>query len=511
MLGESLKLYWDISNLSLDQLSGKNHKLTIVSKCPPIPLFRPTCSEKKGALFLLDVSTIVTFDRFLFAFTIASHIILVSMSIALIIVISIAEFISLRRNDRYYRALSRRLSKVFVIFFGVGTASGVVMAVELVTLFPTFMTLVSQTGAILILYAEIFAFFLETISLVMYIYYANYFSKYAHWVLSIFIAAGALLSAVFITMLNAWMNTPNGFDTAVFIQSGTITGIDPWAPFVTASTFSEIAHVLPTVLFAGVMLVGGYFAWWHIKSTDLEEKKMLTKGLKIAAALGIGMIFLAIITGINEITTLLQLQPLKYSAIELNPTPGTDLPEKLFGTLVNGQFYGGIVIPHLQSFLVQIETGITSLPGLSKFPSSTWPPLYVHITFDTMVIGGFALGLFFLAYFVDWAFLKRKPYESKLFLYSWVPLAFVALIIMELGWMTDEVGRQPWIVYNVMTTHQAANYSGGFLVPGILIIAFYVILLPLTFYFFSRVFNSSSMSEEEEKKQEGETGTGVSY
>jgi cytochrome d ubiquinol oxidase subunit I len=458
---------------------------------------------------LLDASTIATFDRFLFAFTIASHIILVSMSIALIIVISAAEFISLRRNDRYYRALSRRLSKVFVIFFGVGTASGVVMAVELVTLFPAFMTLVSQTGAILILYAEIFAFFLETISLVIYIYYAKYLSNLAHWVLSIFIAAGALLSAVFITMLNAWMNTPNGFDAAAFIQSGNVTGIDPWAPFITTSTFSELVHVLPTVLFAGVMLVGGYFAWRHIKSKDPEERKMLTKGLKITAVLGIVMIVLAVLSGINEITTLLQLQPLKYAAIELNPTPGTDLPEKLFGTLVNGQVYGSIIIPHLQSFLVQIETGITSLPGLSQFPSSTWPPLYVHITFDIMVIGGLVLGLFFLAYFVDWAFLKRKPYESKLFLYCWVPLAFVALIIMELGWITDEVGRQPWIVYNVMTTQQAANYSGGFLVPGILIIAFYVILLPLTFYFFTRVFNSSSISEEE--KREGATGTGVNY
>ncbi len=460
-------------------------------------------------MVLLDNSNLILlFGRFLFAFTIASHIILVSLSIALIVIISIAEFISIRRNDKYYSALSKRLSKVFAIIFGIGTASGIVMAVELVTLFPTFMTLVSQTGAILVFYVEVFAFFLETIALVMYIYYADYFSRYKHWFLSILIATGALLSAVLITMLNAWMNTPNGFDTAAFIQNGNITGIDAWAPFLTSSTLAEVAHVLPTVLFAGVMLVGGYFAWRYIKSKDVEEKKMLTKGLKIASALAIGMIVLAILTGMNEITTLLQLQPLKYSAIELNPVPGNDLPEKLFGTLVNGQLQGYIEIPHLQSFLVQIETGITHLPGLSQFPSSTWPPLYVHITFDIMVLGGFSLGLFFLAYFVEWAVLKKKPYESKLFLYSWIPLAFVALMLMELGWVTAEVGRQPWIIYNVMTTQEAANYSGGFLVPGILIIIFYAILLPLTFYFFSRVFNSSSMSKEE-TQPEGASGTEV--
>jgi cytochrome d ubiquinol oxidase subunit I len=460
-------------------------------------------------IVLLDASSIVLFDRFLFAFTIASHIILVSLSIALIVIISIAEFISIRRNDIYYSTLSTRLSKVFAIIFGIGTASGIVMAVELVTLFPTFMTLVSQTGAILVFYVEVFAFFLETIALVMYIYYADYFSRYKHWFLSILVAAGALLSAVLITMLNAWMNTPNGFDTAAFVQNGNITGIDAWAPFLTPSTLAEVIHVLPTVLFAGVMLVGGYFAWRYIKSKEIEEKRMLTKGLKIASALAIGMIVLAILTGMNEITTLLQLQPLKYSAIELNPMPGTDLPEKLFGTLVNGQLQGYIEIPHLQSFLVQIETGITHLPGLSQFPSSIWPPLYVHITFDIMVLGGFSLGFFFLIYFVKWAILKKKPYESKLFLYSWIPLAFVALILMELGWVTAEVGRQPWIIYNVMTTQEAANYSGGFLVPGILIIIFYAILLPLTFYFFSRVFNSSSMSEKETQKPEGASGMGV--
>jgi cytochrome d ubiquinol oxidase subunit I len=449
------------------------------------------------------------FDKFLFAFTIASHIILVSVSIALIVVISIAEFISLRRTDRYYSALSRRLSKVFVIIFGVGTASGIVMAVELVTLFPAFMTLVSETGAISIFYIEIFAFFLETFALVMYIYYANNIGKYAHWGLSVLIAAGALASAVLITMLNAWMNTPNGFDTTTFIDSGKVTGLNLWAPFVTSSTLAEVAHVLPTVLFTGVMLVGGYFAWRYIKSKDTEEKTMLTKGLKISAALAISMIVIAIITGINEITTLLQLQPLKYAAIELNPLPGTNLPEKLFGFLMNGQVIGSIEIPHLQSFLVQIETGITHLPGLSQFPSSAWPPLYVHITFDTMVIGGFALGFFFLVYLIDWAFLKKDPHESKLFLYSWVPLAYIALVIMEIGWVTDEVGRQPWIVYNVMSSQQAANFTSGFLIPGILIIAFYFILLPSTFYFFSRVFNSSSMAEEEKQKQEGASVVGV--
>ena len=87
------------------------------------------------------------------------------------------------------------------------------MAVEMTMLFPGFMTLVSETGAIGLLYAEIFAFMLETFALVLYVYYADAFkSKYAHWFCGVLIAVGTIMSAVFITMLNAWMNTPNGFD-----------------------------------------------------------------------------------------------------------------------------------------------------------------------------------------------------------------------------------------------------------------------------------------------------------
>jgi cytochrome d ubiquinol oxidase subunit I len=189
----------------------------------------------------------VSFVRFLFAFTIGSHILLVSTSVSLILLISTAEFLSIRRGDKVYEMLSRRLSKIFVISFGVGTASGIVMAVELVTLFPTFMTLVAQTGVIVLFYAEVFAFFLEILALVLYVYYWNSFrNKYVHWIVSTFVIAGTLVSAVFITMVNAWMNTPNGFDTATFVSSGlkTVSQVQPWAAFLTASTRRYVRAIL---------------------------------------------------------------------------------------------------------------------------------------------------------------------------------------------------------------------------------------------------------------------------
>ena len=440
-------------------------------------------------------TSVVNFDRFLFAFTIASHIILVTSSIGLIVIISIAEFLAIRRSDNYYGNLAKRLTKVFTISFGVGTASGIVMAVELTILFPGFMTLVSDTGAIALFYAEIFAFFLETIALVLYVYYGDYFrNRYTHWLLSVVIAGGALASAIFITMVNAWMNTPDGFNISAFIQSGTVADVNPWATFATPSTFVEISHVLVTTIFTGCMVFGIYMAYRFMKSKDVEEKTMLKKGLKLVWIVSLPMLVLAGITGSSQLLNLLVYQPLKYAAFDLNGVPGTNLPERLFGTISNGTFSGGISVPGMQSFLADFGTGVTQLPGLSQFPQSIWPPLIVHTTFDIMVTGGLILLGFLLLYIVQWLF-KRKPFESRIMLYLQIAAGFVSLLVYELGWVTAEVGRQPWIVYNVMLVAQAANYSSSFIIPGILIIIFYLILIPTTFYFFARVFYSRNESE----------------
>lgn len=433
----------------------------------------------------------VLFDRFLFAFTIASHITLVSISIALALTIVLAEYLSIRRNDKYFGNLVKRLTRVFAISFGVGTASGIVMAVELVILFPAFMTLVSQTGVIALFYFEVFAFFLETLFLVLYIYYANAFkSKWAHWFVGVLVAAGTLISAVLIVAVNAWMNTPNGFDLNAFIQSGgkTVTGVNPWAPFATLSTFGEIAHVLATTLFTGSMIIGGYFAYRIIRHKRQDEKVLLRKGLRLTWLVSIVTLVLAGLTGTNEMATLLVGQPLKYAAFDANTIPGVNLPEKFLG----------ITIPGLQGFLASFETGVSQLPGLSQFPQSIWPPLYVHITFDLMVLGGFLAGGYFLLYLIG-LMLKRKPFETRWLLYLQIPAAIGSYIVYQLGWISDEVGRQPWIVYNVMMVEQAANTSTSLLIPGILIMAFYFVVVPVTFYFFIRVFNSVKSVEEEEK------------
>lgn len=435
--------------------------------------------------------SMVDFDRFLFAYTIGSHIILVSASIGLILLITILEILNTRKKNEQYTTLLRRLKKVFVISFGVGTASGIVMAVELINLFPVFMTLVSETGVIAMFYAEVFTFFLETIALVLYVYYEGVFKwKYTNIVLSTFVLAGTLLSAVFITMVNAWMNTPNGFDINTYVNSGIVTGVNPWATFITPSTFSQVAHVLTTTVFAGMMIFGVFFAVKYLRSRKPEEKSLAASALHIIGIVSIIDIILVGLSGTHEMATVLAQQKLKYAAFDLNYLPGSNLPERLFGTLVNGQVVGAITIPGVQSMLASLESSMKVLPGLSSFSQSLWPPLFVHTSFDIMVLGGSLIGLFLFVTFIMYI-LKRDPIKYRGMVFLQIVVGIFAFIVYELGWVTDEVGRQPWIVYNVLTVNNAINPSTALLGPGYFIIAFYLVIVPATFYFFSRIYGSS--------------------
>ncbi|MCY0852001.1 MAG: cytochrome ubiquinol oxidase subunit I [Thermoplasma acidophilum] len=452
---------------------------------------------------------ITTFDRLLFAYSIGVHIILVTMSISTIVVLSVAEYLGIRYKDKYYDLLAKRLAKVFTIFFAIGTASGIVMAAELVILFPKFFTVVAAV-AMVPFYLEIFAFFTETIFLIIYIYYWDAFkNRMTHWALTFFIGAGTLGSAMFIVMVNAWMNTPNGFNISVFESTGQITDVNPWAAVNSPSFLSEIAHVVPVTLLAGTMLMGGYFAYRYLISKNQDDRIFYMKGSKITAALSMAYVILAGISGSLAASSLIVNQPLKYSALELNLLGGRGFePEKLFGTIVNGKIVGAITIPGLQSLLAGTGNASFVVPkGLMYYPMNLWPPLIVHTMFDLMVLFGILIGLYLLAYLVMWA-VRKQPYSNKWMAILFPIFGIIAMYTMEDGWVVDEVGRQPWIIYNVMYVYQAANTSTSMIGPGIAMMVFYTILIPVSFYFSARVFNREEVSKE---VNESPSATGVNF
>jgi cytochrome d ubiquinol oxidase subunit I len=437
----------------------------------------------------------VFFDRLLTGYSLFVHIILASVGMALPIIILLAEYLGIRFNDKQYESIAKRLSIAFIILFAVGTASGTLIAFELLLVWPKFMALVSQV-AILPVYVEVFAFFMETIFLAMYIYSWDKFkSKMTHLLLGIPVALGAALSALFITMLNAFMNTPNGFNIATYLKNGTITNVMPYAVFSTPSTSLEASHVISTAYFAGAFIVIAYAAIMLLKASDQNKKAYYVKILKLALIVGIIATLLSLVTGLQSISSLVHLQPEKYAAIEGNINPQSYAPERLGGIPVNGTLRYYIPIPDIQSILA---TGSPSgtVPGLSSYPKSTWPPLIIHLMFD-MLLGASALVTLILALFVLLWLLKRKPLESKFMLSLFILAGVLAVFALEDGWVMEELGRQPWIIYNVMLVSQAANTTPTISPIAVFILAFYVVAIPATVFVIRKVLAKRPVEPEQ--------------
>ncbi|AAT43194.1 cytochrome ubiquinol oxidase subunit I [Picrophilus oshimae] len=467
-------------------------------------------------------------DSAMFAYTISSHILFVTLSMALAITITIAEFLALRKKDKYYDTLAYKLSKGLVIFFAVGTASGTVMAMELFLFWPNFMKIVGQVS-IGPFYVEVFSFLLEAIALPMYVYFWKDFkNRWEHWALSLAVTIGTYLSAFTVTEINAWMNTPNGFNVKYYLLHNKIIDVNPLAPFWTPSTFAEELHMSGAVYYAGIVVILGYLAYKYLKTSNMSEKMVYRRGINITAVFAILDIIYLGATGSNELSTLLVIEPLKYAALEQDMVPVTyGAPEHIFGVIINGHPAYYVNLPLAQSLLAYPFTfGHGYIPGLSSYPSSVWPPSFVHDTLDLMVGFGILMGFFWLIVVIMY-FMKKDPLSRPLILKLTMAVAVLGVLTMEDGWYTAEVGRVPFIikapvggtgipgVYGVMTIGQAASTSPVVFPLGIAIIIFYIVLLPLTFYYAFKVMKLSNidddlkMAEEDIKIEEERKNRGV--
>lgn len=395
------------------------------------------------------------------------HIVFAVLGVGMPLLMSVAEALALWRHDEAWMVLARRWSKAFGILFAVGAVSGTVLSFELGLLWPRFMAF---SGGIfgLPFTAEGFAFFIEAIFLGLYLYGWDRLSPVKHWLTSIPIAVSGAASSLFVVMANAWMNTPAGFRLG---PDGKLAQVDPLAAALNPSTPTEDPHMLVSAYVVTGFFVAAVYAAGLLRGrNDIFHRRGLGAGMAMAAV----AILLAGITGDSSARFVYGAQPAKFAAMEGLYQTQRGAPITLGGIPVNSQhrILYGIQIPKALSFLAAFDLN-AEVRGLDSFPAADRPnPVLVHLSFDGMVGLGTFIGLIAAVFWIL-AFRRRAIPKRRLLLLGLVAAGPASVMAMEAGWFVTEFGRQPWIVYGVMRTSEAATTAPGLGLTLAIFIAIY--------------------------------------
>jgi cytochrome bd ubiquinol oxidase subunit I len=405
--------------------------------------------------------------------SLAFHIVFAALGVGLPLLLVISEGLGLWRRDAVWTDLARRWSRAFGLLFAIGAVSGTVLSFELGLLWPRFMAL-SGSMIGLPFTAEGFAFFLEAIFLGLYLYGWSRLSPFQHWLCGLPIAISGAASALFVVMVNSWMNSPSGFQ----IENGAITHVDPLAAALNPSVSTEDPHMLFSAYTVTGFLVAAVYAAGILRGrTDQAHRR----GLALGMALGVVAIALAGFFGDASARFVYQAQPAKFAAMEGVFATERGAPVTLGGLVLTSQrrIVAGLQIPYALSLLANFDPN-AEVRGLDAVPPQDRPdPATVHLSFDTMVGLSLLSGLAALAFWAL-AWRRREVPTNRWLLRALVAAGPATVIAMEAGWFVTELGRQPWTVYGVLRTADAATSSPGVGPTFAVFIVIYVALAVVT-------------------------------
>jgi cytochrome bd ubiquinol oxidase subunit I len=381
------------------------------------------------------------------------HIPLVAFAISFPAMVLFVEWLHLRTGDPLYGTLARRWTRVVVALFAVGVITGTLLSFEMGLLWPNF---TATFGSVFGLGFAIegFSFFMEAIFIGIYVYGWDRLSPRAHFASGIPIIITGFTGSLMVISVNAWMNHPGGFH----LRAGKVVDVDPLgALFGNTYLWHELVHMYIAGYIVSGFLVAAMYAFARLRGRwGRYERTAIAIPLTIAALAAPVQVLVGDWAG-REVAT---DQPIKLAAIEGLTKTTRGAPEHLLGWYTEGQVKYGIEIPHGLSLLA-FHSWNAKVHGLDTVPPSQRPPVnIVRIAFQTMVGIGTLLALLGLGYlFVR---IRRKRLPESVWFYRAVvvagPLAVLALIA---GWVTTEVGRQPWVVYRVMPTADAVTGASG--------------------------------------------------
>jgi cytochrome d ubiquinol oxidase subunit I len=409
--------------------------------------------------------------RALFGLSLAFHIVFAAVGVAMPLLMVVAEWRWRRTGSEVHLDLAKRWAKGTTILFAVGAVSGTVISFELGLLWPRFMAF---AGAIIGMpfSLEGFAFFAEAIFLGIYLYGWGRVSPRLHLASGAVVAAAGAASAFFVTLANAWMNRPAGFD----LVAGTATRIDPLVAMFPPGWAHEVIHVLLSCYVATGFAVAGIHALFLLREPGSAFHRA---ALRLALGTGAVAALLQPISGDYSARMVAREQPVKLAALEGQFRTERGAPLRL----------GGLPDPDRREtrFALEIPRGLSLLAfhdpdaevkGLEAFPREAWPNVrHVHLAFQAMV----GLGTLLAAVSAGWLLLlvrRREP--SRAFLKAIVAAGPAGFLALEAGWLVTEWGRQPYSVWGVLRTADSVTPVGHLAVPFVLFMVLYLFLAVVT-------------------------------
>jgi cytochrome d ubiquinol oxidase subunit I len=384
------------------------------------------------------------------ALSLGFHIVFAEIGIAMPVLMVLAEWRWMKTGDDVYRQLARRWAKGTAVLFAVGAVSGTVLSFELGLLWPTFMRFAGPIIGIPFS-LEGFAFFTEAIFLGVYLYGWDKISPLAHHTAGIIIAVSGAASAVFVVMVNAWMNTPTG----IVMDGARVVAVDPIIGMFNPSTVQQAIHMLIAAYAATGFAVAGIHAAILLKA---PRSALHIRALTLALIIAVPAAIIQPVSGDLSARVVARWQPVKLAALEGHFLTMRGAPLHIGGwpSEAESRTRYALKIPRGLSLLAFHDRN-AEVKGLSDYPRDLWPPVApVHVAFQLMVALGTAMAL--IGVWVVITLIRKRPVaDSRLLLRAIMIATPFGFIATEAGWTVTEVGRQPWVVSGLVRTADAVT------------------------------------------------------
>jgi cytochrome bd ubiquinol oxidase subunit I len=391
--------------------------------------------------------------RIHFAFTITFHYLFPQLTMGLALLIVVLKTIALRRNDEIYHQAARFWARIFGINFVMGVVTGIPMEFQFGTNWSHFSRFAGGVIGQTLAMEGVFAFFLESAFLGLFLYGEKRLSPRAHWWSAVAVFLGSWLSGFFIIVTDAWMQHPVGFvgaaDGSVQLSSFWELVLNPWA-------WWQYAHNMSGAVITGAIVmasVGAFYLLWG--KFEAHGRIFVRVGVVAGLVFSVLQLFP---TGDGQGRMVAVHQPVTLAAMEALFVSQTGAPLVILGqpNVEQRKIDNPIVVPEALSFLTYREWK-ADVQGLDAFPEDMWPDniALLYYSYHIMVgLGTIFIAIMAVAVFLLW---REKLFSARWMLWILLLALPFPYIANTAGWMTAELGRQPWLVYGLMRT--ADGYS----------------------------------------------------